>query len=175
MKTHPRLPTGAVRHLQLSRFHHRPRGGHPGTGGRPSPPRRDRECHPRPEVRRGAQSSPLGTLPRQRRLAGRPDHRPQSGALDHAHRSGRAGGYHQDPAATLLLPGGTAHPQGTPPHSASTPRLALAKPVQPRPGATARPAAPFLTTPAAPEPTTGLPRRSAPGWPPRVSCCNPPR
>ena len=60
----------------------------PGTGGRPSPPRRDRECHPRPQVRRGAQPSPLGPLPRQRRLAGRPGHRPQLGPLDRAYRSG---------------------------------------------------------------------------------------
>ena len=42
----------------------------------PSPPCRDRECHPRPEVRRGSQPSPLGAFPRQRRLAGRPGHRP---------------------------------------------------------------------------------------------------
>ena len=33
-------------------------GDTPGSRGRPSPPRQDRECHPRPEVRRGAQSSP---------------------------------------------------------------------------------------------------------------------
>ena len=31
-----------------------------GTGGRPPPPRRDRECHPRPEVRRRTQPSPSG-------------------------------------------------------------------------------------------------------------------
>ena len=67
-----RFPTGPIRHLQLSRLHHRPRRRHPGTGGRPPPPRRDRECHPGPEVRRGAQPAPLGTLLRQRRLAGRP-------------------------------------------------------------------------------------------------------
>ena len=34
-----------------------------GTGGRPSPPRRDRECHPRPQARRRPQSSPLGPFP----------------------------------------------------------------------------------------------------------------
>ena len=28
---HPRLPVGAIRHLQLSRLHHRPSGGYPGT------------------------------------------------------------------------------------------------------------------------------------------------
>ena len=47
-------------------------GENPGTGGRPSPPRRDRECHPRPQARRRPQPSPLGPLPRQRRMAGRP-------------------------------------------------------------------------------------------------------
>ena len=46
--------------------------GDPGTGGRPSPPRRDRECHPRPQVRRRTEPSPLGPLRRQRRLAGGP-------------------------------------------------------------------------------------------------------
>ena len=51
-------------------------GRYPGTGGRPSPPRRDRERHSRPEVRRRAQPSPLGTLSRQRCLAGRAGHRP---------------------------------------------------------------------------------------------------
>ena len=76
-EAHARFPVGPLRHLQLSRLHHRPGGGNPGTGGRPSPPRRDRECHPQPEVRRGAQSSPLGTLPRQRCLAGRTGHGPQ--------------------------------------------------------------------------------------------------
>ena len=30
----------------------------------------DRECHSRPQVRRGVESSPLGALRRQRRLAG---------------------------------------------------------------------------------------------------------
>ena len=71
-EAHARFPTGPLRHLQLSRLHHRPGRGNPGTGGRPSPPRRDRECHPRPQARRRTQSSPLGPLPRQRRMAGRP-------------------------------------------------------------------------------------------------------
>ena len=31
-------------------------------GGRPSPPRRDRECHPRPQARCGVEPSPLGPL-----------------------------------------------------------------------------------------------------------------
>ena len=39
---HARFPTGPLHQLQLSRLHHRPGGTHPGTGGRPSPPRRDR-------------------------------------------------------------------------------------------------------------------------------------
>ena len=53
------------------------------------------------------------------------------------HRAQRAGGNHQDPQATLLLPGRTAHPQGPAPHPASPPGLALGNPVQRRP----RPAA----------------------------------
>ena len=62
-------------------------GETPGTGGRPSAPRRDRERHPRPEVRRWVEPSPLGPLPRQRRLAGGAGDRPQPGTLDGAHRS----------------------------------------------------------------------------------------
>ena len=62
-----RPPTGPLRQLPLSRLHHRPGRGNPGTGGRPSPPRRDRECHSRPQVRRGVEPSPLGPLRRQRR------------------------------------------------------------------------------------------------------------
>ena len=39
-------------------------GGHPGTGGGPSPPRRDRECHPRPQARRRASTvSPRAASP----------------------------------------------------------------------------------------------------------------
>ena len=68
-EAHARLPTGPLRHLQLSRLHHRPGRGNPGTGGRPPPPRRDRERHPRPQVRRRVESSPLGALRCQRRLA----------------------------------------------------------------------------------------------------------
>ena len=66
---------------------------------------------------------------RQRRLAGGAGHGSQLGPLDGVHRSGRAGGYHQDPPLTLLLPGWTHLSQGPPPHPASFPRLALAKPV----------------------------------------------
>ena len=52
--------------------------------------------HSRPEVRRGVESSPLGPLRRQRRLAGRTEpapysirgHGPQPGPLDNAHRPG---------------------------------------------------------------------------------------
>ena len=69
-EAHARFPAGPLRLLQLSRLHHRPRWGDARTGGRPSPPRRDRERHPRPQVRRGAEPSPLGPLRRQRRLAG---------------------------------------------------------------------------------------------------------
>ena len=48
---------------QLSRLHHRPRRRHPGPGGRPPPPRRDRECHRGPEVRRGTNHLPSGRFP----------------------------------------------------------------------------------------------------------------
>ena len=59
-----------LRHLQLSRLHHRPGRGDAGTGGRSSPSRRDRECHTRPQVRRRAEPHAVGALRRQRRLAG---------------------------------------------------------------------------------------------------------
>ena len=45
-----------------------------------------------------------------------------------AHRSGRATGDHQDPAATLLLYGRTAYPLGAQTHFASSPGLAPGKP-----------------------------------------------
>ena len=53
-------------------------------------------------------------------------HKP--GALDGAHRSGRAGGDHQDPAAALLLPGRSADPLGAPPDTALASALALGGP-----------------------------------------------
>ena len=52
---------------------------------------------------------------------------------------------HQDPAATLLLYGRTAHPLGTPPHPASATALALGNPVQSRPGPAASHSTPSLT------------------------------
>ena len=90
---------------------------------------------------------PANPEPAEGGLAGRPGDRPQSGSLDGAHRSGPATGNHQDPAATLLLPGRTAHPLGPASHPASSPRLALAEPVQQRSRETARPPTPFLTAP----------------------------
>ena len=78
-------------------------------------------------------------------LAGRPGDRPQPGTLDGAHRSGPAGGDHQDPATTLLLYGRTAHQFGPPTHFTSSPALALGKPVQSRPRSIARPAISCLT------------------------------
>ena len=77
-EAHTRFPVGPLRQLQLSRLHHRPGRGNPGTGGRPSPPRRDRECNPRPQARRGTEPSPLRPLRRQRRLAGGPEPAPYS-------------------------------------------------------------------------------------------------
>ena len=118
-------------------------------GGRPSPPRRDRECHPRPQARCGVEPSPLGPLRRQRRLAGGTGDGPQHRPLDSAHRSGRAGGDHQDPPAAVLLPGRTDHPLGAPPHTASATALALGSPVRSCPGPIARPPTPCLTAAAA--------------------------
>ena len=62
-----------------------------------------------------------------------------AGPLDNAHRPGRAGADHQDPAATLLLYRRTPHPLGAPPHFASAKALALGNPVQWRPGTIAPP------------------------------------
>ena len=67
-----RFPARPLRQIQLSRLHHRPRWGDAGTGGRSSPPRRGRERHTRPQVRRRAEPHAVGALRRQRRLAGRP-------------------------------------------------------------------------------------------------------
>ena len=53
------------------------------------------------------------------------------------------------PSDDVFLPGRTHHLQGTPPHAASSPKLALANPVRLRSCQTARPAATFLTTTAA--------------------------
>ena len=100
-----RFSTGSLRHLQLSRLHHRPRWGDAGTGGRSSPSRRDRECDTRPQVRRGAEPSPLGPLRRQRRLAGGTGDGAQPGPLDSPHRPGSADRDHQDPQTTGLCLG----------------------------------------------------------------------
>ena len=109
----------------------------------------NRECHPRPQARCGVEPSPLGPLRRQRRLAGGTGDGPQHRPLDSAHRSGRAGGDHQDPPAAVLLPGRTDHPLGAPPHTASATALALGSPVRSCPGPIARPPTPCLTAAAA--------------------------
>ena len=132
-----RFSTGSLRHLQLSRLHHRPGRGDAGTGGRSSPSRRDRECDTRPQVRRGAEPSPLGPLRRQRRLA----------------RWTARIGLGQQIVTTKTLRrrvfalAGTDHPLGTPIDPASSPALALGGAVQPRPGPTASHSTPSLTAP----------------------------
>ncbi len=81
-----------------------------------------------------------------------------AGPLGRAHRSGRArGGNHQDPPATLLRHGRTAHPHRTPPHPASAPTLALGKPVHSRPHPIARHSPASLTAPSVPDAPTGQP------------------
>ena len=124
---------------------------HSGTGGRSSPPRRDRERHPRPQVRRGTEPSPLRVVSPPSPLAiyglaGGPGDGPQPGPLGCAHRSGRATGDHQDPPTAVLLHRRTAHSLGAPPHSASSPALALGKPVHSRLGPSARRSPASLTT-----------------------------
>ena len=136
-EAHARLPTGVFHQLQLSRFHHGPRGRHPPTGSRPPPTRRGGERHPRPEVRRRTEPSALGTLCRQRRLVSRAGDGSQSGSLDLPHRTGRTSLHHQDPAQTVLLPRRTAYTLGPLSHPASSPALALGNTVRPRSGQTA--------------------------------------
>ena len=104
---------------------------------------------------------PANPEPAEGGLAGCTSSGLQPGTLDHAHRSGRTGGNRQDPAPALLLPPLTPHPQGPPPHHAPPPGLALAKPVQLRPGPIARPAPPLLTPFTVSDPSTGLPNRLA--------------
>ena len=67
----------------------------------------------------------------------------------------------QDPSATVLLPGRTAHPLGTPPHPASATALALGNPVQSRPGTAASDSTPSLTAPR-PQLTRHPPNRTSP-------------
>ena len=100
------------------------------------------------------------------RVAGRPSAGPQPGPLDCAHRSGRAGGDHQDPPAAVLLPRRTAHPLGAPAHFAPSPALALGGPVQPRPGTDASGSTSCLTGTPVPEPSNGQPNIPANSRPP---------
>ena len=100
-----------------------------------------------------------------------------AGPLDNSHRSGRAGGDHQDPPTTLLLPRRTAHPLGATPHFASSKALALGKPVQSRPRSIASPATPSLTAPVSHLPAiwpTERPRQLAPTRSARGTSCLPP-
>ena len=168
VKPTPRFPVGPLRHLQLSRLHHRPGRGNPGTGGRSSPPRRDRERHSRPETRRRTQPSPLGALRRQRRLAGGAGDGTQPRPLDSAHRSGRTDRDHQDPQAAGLRSGGTDHPLGAPPYPASSPALALGNPVHSRHGPAASHSTPRLTASLQ---LTQLPCKLVPPRSARVPCC----
>ena len=64
----------------------------------------------------GLNPSPLGPLRRQRRLAGGTGDGPQHRPLDSAHRSGRAGGDHQDPPAAVSSP----WPDGSPARRAAS-------------------------------------------------------
>ena len=65
----------------------------------------------RPQVRRGAEPSPLGPLRRQRRLAGGTGDGAQPGPLDSPHRPGSADRDHQDPQTTGLCLGRDGSPR----------------------------------------------------------------
>ena len=88
VKPTPGSQLAPLRHLQLSRLHHRPRWGDARTGGRSSPPRRDRECDTRPQVRCRTEPHAVRPLRRQRRLAGGTGDGAQPGPLDSPHRPG---------------------------------------------------------------------------------------
>ena len=111
--------------LRLPRLHHRPRWRHPRARGRPPSSRRDRERHPRPQVRRGPEPSAVGTLRCQRRLAGGAGDGPRRGALDEPHRPGCRHRHHQDPATSAVRPARSAHPLGPAAHAAPAGPLAV--------------------------------------------------
>ena len=87
------------------------------------------------------------------RMAGGPGDGSQPSALDRPHRSGRAGGDHQDPPAALLFPRRTAHPLGPPPDTALASALALGGPIHSCPDPVAHPATSLLSA----VPATGPP------------------
>ena len=128
-------------------LHHRPGRRHPGAGGRPPSPRRDRECDTRPQVRRRAEPSPLGPLCRQRRPAGGTGDGAQPGPLARPHRPRSADRDHQDAETPGLRPGRTAHPLRTPVDPASSQALAVGGAGQSRPGPAASHSTPSLRVP----------------------------
>ena len=82
--------------------------------------------------------------------------------------SGRADRDHQDPQAAGLRSGGTDHPLGAPPHSASPLALALGIPVHSRLGPAASHSTPGLTASLQ---LTQRPRKLAPPRSASVPCC----
>ena len=105
-EAHARFPTGPSSPIQLSRLHRPNRDGETlELGGRPLPPRRDRERHSRPQVRRRSEPHAVRPLRRQRRLAGGTGDGRQPEPVD-----GRIGLDEQSATtktlqATVLLPG----------------------------------------------------------------------
>ena len=113
-EAHARFPVGPLRQLQLSRLHHRPGGGRPGTGwptigATPT----IENAMPRPEVRRGGSTiSPRVASPVNGAWLASAGDRRSWHADDGAHRSGPADRDHQDPATLAADPihGRKAHP-----------------------------------------------------------------
>ena len=154
VKPTPRLPTGPLRQLQLSRLHHRPGRGDHRTGGHHRRHAEIENAIPRPS----STAVGLNHLPSGRFAANAAWLAVQAIAHNLArwtarHRPGRAGGDHQDSAAAILLPRRSAHPLGAPPDPALASALALGGPVHWRPDPIAHPAASLLSV--------ALPDRSA--------------
>ncbi len=92
--------------------------------GGPPAPRRDRERHPRSQVRDGPQPPAVGQVRRQRRLAVGPGARPQPRPLDRPARSRCRDRHDQDPPPAAVRAGRSADPLG--PEGQAPPAGALA-------------------------------------------------
>ena len=123
----PRRPGPAVPDLAVSRLCHQPRRDDARAGRRPSPPRRLRAGHPRPQGRRRAGASALWPVRRQRRLAGGRHPGPQPAALDRHPGPGRPrpADRGQDPAPHPAGAARPAHPLHPAVDAAPARRLAV--------------------------------------------------
>ena len=149
-ETHARLPTGPACQLQLSRLHHRPGGRHP-VSGRPT-------IAATPRSRTPSATSNTAWVSTTCHRDVFPPTPPWLAVQVIAHNLARWTtriGLGEQLATTKTLRrrffslAGRLTPQSPPPRPASATGLALAKPIQQRPGTIARPATPILTPPSA--------------------------